>query len=370
MTVYAGVPPSASIASPADGTTWEVGDALAFSGTGRSANGAALPPSALSWQLDLHHCPRDGCHVHPIQTWSGAAGSVNAPDHEFPSYLELRLTATDGGLSTTVSRRLDPRTTRVRVETEPAGLDAFLGAEAGPAPLSAEVIVGSATAFGVATPQERGGRAWTFAGWTDGDGGASRSVVAGAAETTYTAAFSTPGELGTPPAVPDAGGVLPGESTSPALRSWRLAPRKARLRGAERVRGGALVFDGRGDIATAAVGGIDLSHGFTVSAWVRRARGATGRGSVLSGPGFALGVRPGKAVRWRRGSGVRVDAGIRPGRWTPLVLSWDGRRAQVSVGGRVVARRNVAASVGVLRTLRIGGGFLGRVAQVKVRATG
>ena len=31
------------------------------------------PPTELSWELDLHHCPRGGCHVHPIQTWTGAA---------------------------------------------------------------------------------------------------------------------------------------------------------------------------------------------------------------------------------------------------------------------------------------------------------
>jgi hypothetical protein len=362
--VYAGVPPTASVVTPGEGTTWQVGDTLSFSGRGTSATGAALPASALSWRLDLHHCPRDGCHVHPLQTWAGvASGSVEAPDHEYPSYLELRLTATDNGLSTTVSRRLDPRTARVRVETEPAGLEAFLGSESGPAPLEAEVIVGAATSFGVATPQVSAGRQWTFAGWADG-GSAARSVVAGAADATYTAAFSTPAEIGAPPPPPDAGGVLP-EQVAPK-RSWRLDARKARLRGgAKRTRGGALAFGGRRDVALLAVGGIDLSRGFTVSAWVRRARGATGRAPVLSGPGFALGVRSGKA-RWRPG-GVRVDAPVKAGRWTKLALAWDGRRARLSVAGRRVASRRVKASVGVLRTLRIGG-LDGRVSQVRVAA--
>jgi hypothetical protein len=365
VTVHAGVPPTATIGAPSPGTTWQVGDTLAFSGSATSATGAALPASALSWQLDLHHCPRDGCHVHPLQTWSGvASGSVKAPDHEYPSHLELRLTATEGGLGTSVSRRLDPRVARVRVETDPPGLDAFLGAASGPAPLEADVIVGGTASFGVATPQQRAGRTWTFAGWPDGAGGASRSVVA-AADATYTAAFSTPGELGTPPAVPDAGGVLPESVTPRRVTSWRLDARKARLRGARRVRGGALAFDAD-DIATAAVGGLDLSRGFTVSAWVRRARGATGRAPVLSGSGFALGVRSGK-TRWRRG-GVRADAGVPSGRWAELKLAWDGKRAKVSVDGRVVARRRVTASPGVLRSVRLGGGFEGRVAQLRVVA--
>jgi hypothetical protein len=189
--------------------------------------------------------------------------------------------------------------------------------------------------------------------------------VAGAADATYTAAFSTPAEIGTPPPVPDAGGVLPETDAPP--RAWRLDARDVRLRGAaKRTRGGALKFGGRRDVALATVGGIDLSRGFTVSAWVRRARGAPGRAPVLSGHGFALGVRKGKP-RWRRG-GVRVDAPVKPGRWTQLSLSWNGKRARLTVGGRRVATRRVEASVGVLDTLRIGG-LDGRVAQVRVAAS-
>ena len=53
----------------------------------------------LRWGLDLRHCARTdatGCHTHHIQDYVGvAAGSFVAPDHEFPSHLELSLTATD-----------------------------------------------------------------------------------------------------------------------------------------------------------------------------------------------------------------------------------------------------------------------------------
>ena len=142
--VLPGIPPGAAIAAPAAGTTWAVGDRIAFSGGGTSATGAALPASALTWELRLHHCPVAGCHVHPIQTWAGtASGTIDAPDHEYPSYLELRLTATEGGLTTTVSRRLDPRTVALTMATDPPGLQAFLGSASGPAPLRADVIVGS-----------------------------------------------------------------------------------------------------------------------------------------------------------------------------------------------------------------------------------
>ena len=43
----------------------------------------------------IHHCPSN-CHTHVYQTFDGVAGgSFPAPDHEYPSYLEIQLTATD-----------------------------------------------------------------------------------------------------------------------------------------------------------------------------------------------------------------------------------------------------------------------------------
>ena len=77
--------------------------------------------SALSWELVMQHCPSN-CHQHTIQTFSGvASGSFTAPDHEYPSYLELRLTATDaGGLDRhDESLRLDPQTVVAHVRLEP-----------------------------------------------------------------------------------------------------------------------------------------------------------------------------------------------------------------------------------------------------------
>ena len=60
-------------------------------------SGAPLPASALSWQLDLHHCtaPSDTATRTSLQSLTGVGRLVLAPDHEYPSYLELRLTATD-----------------------------------------------------------------------------------------------------------------------------------------------------------------------------------------------------------------------------------------------------------------------------------
>ena len=83
-------PPTATITSPAPGTTWRVGDLIQFAGGATDAQDGPLPASRLSWDLILHHCPSN-CHTHPLQSFAGVAGgSFTAPDHEYPSHLELR----------------------------------------------------------------------------------------------------------------------------------------------------------------------------------------------------------------------------------------------------------------------------------------
>ena len=114
VTVTAGnTPPMATIVSPSSSLRWKVGDTVGFSGGATDAQSGTLPASALSWSLVLNHCDDAGhCHQHPVQSWLGvASGNFSAPDHEYPSYLELTLTATDpGGLTGTASVRLDPQT--------------------------------------------------------------------------------------------------------------------------------------------------------------------------------------------------------------------------------------------------------------------
>ena len=378
-TIYVGVPPTAAIT--VDAAPWKVGDTIAFEGTGTAADGTSLPPSALRWQLDLHHCPRAACHVHPVETWTGtASGSFKAPDHEFPSHLELRLIATAGGLDTTVSRRLDPQTSRLRVASEPAGLTVFSGSESGPSPLESEVIVGSSNTIGAATPQLFDGRSWAFTGWPE-PGESNRAVVAAAADTTYTLHFSAPQPESLPTPPTSGGGVLPAEAVSPVAawsfdRGGRRTGRdatgnghRARLRDDARHtgrgrHGGALWLDGRGDSAVVAPdGAAALRDAFTVSAWVRPAR-RTADASAIAGErrgatAFALGVRRGGPT-WR--GGLRRDAGMRPGRWTHLALRWDGAELTLFADGRALGTPQPvpAGRVGHLVRLRLGGDAAGR----------
>jgi glucose/arabinose dehydrogenase len=189
VTITAGnTPPTAVIAAPGPGVRWAVGDGVEFSGAAVDDQDGTLPPAALSWQLVLQHCPA-GCHNHPVQSWPGVAtGSFVTPDHEYPSHLELRLTATDsGGLQDTQTVRLDPRTAEVTLRSSPPGLTLSLGPHSATADFTRTVIAGSRSTISAPSPQTLGGGTYVFGGWSDGGARTHDVVVADDAE--YTATF-------------------------------------------------------------------------------------------------------------------------------------------------------------------------------------
>ncbi|MBE1484730.1 PQQ-dependent sugar dehydrogenase [Plantactinospora soyae] len=184
--------PTAVLDTPGPGTQWRVGETLTFSGHATDPQQGTLPASALSWRLRMQHCESvDNCHTHPVREWSGVAeGSFVAPDHEYPSYLELELTATDAqGLANTVVRRLDPYTVDLTFATNPPGLQLSVGAITGTAPFTRTVIVGSTNTVSAPGKQQVGGVPYSFADWSDG-GAATHVVTAPATATGYTATYA------------------------------------------------------------------------------------------------------------------------------------------------------------------------------------
>jgi glucose/arabinose dehydrogenase len=186
--------PAAVIDSPPSSLTWKVGDTINFSGHATDAQDGTLPASALSWSLILHHCftPTD-CHTHLIQTVKGvSSGSVTAPDHEYPCWLELQLTATDsGGLTSTASVRLDPKTVVLTFRTNPGGLvlsNLVVNEAPRTTPFSVTVVVGSANSVSAPSPQRFNKSTYNFTSWSDG-GPQSHTITAPAVNTTYTATY-------------------------------------------------------------------------------------------------------------------------------------------------------------------------------------
>jgi glucose/arabinose dehydrogenase len=190
FTISAGnAPPVPVIDSPDPSLTWAVGDPIEFSGHADDAQDGTEPASRLNWSVIVHHCPSN-CHTHNIQTFSGVAGdSFAAPDHDYPSFLELKLTATDAnGLAASTSIELDPKTVDLTLSSKPAGLQLSIGTFSGTAPFTRTVIVNSANSIS-ASDQTLNGRTYLFSTWSDG--GANAHVInAPATATQNTATFT------------------------------------------------------------------------------------------------------------------------------------------------------------------------------------
>ena len=123
-----------------------MGAQIFFSGTASDEQDGPLAPAQLFWSLILrHYYPSGDCHKHEVEDFAGAArGSFVAPEHGYPAYLELRLTATDsGGLTSTRSVRLDPTSVQLRFASRPTGARLVVGSTGTRAPFTRRVIVGS-----------------------------------------------------------------------------------------------------------------------------------------------------------------------------------------------------------------------------------
>jgi glucose/arabinose dehydrogenase len=192
VTITAGnSPPTAVIDTPAPARTWTVGDTIGFSGHAGDPQDGTLPATGLSWSLILHHCATaTDCHTHAVQDFDGvASGSFSAPDHEYPAWIELRLTATDsGGLTDTASVRLDPQTVDLSFQSNPAGLQLTVGSGAATTPFTRKVIVGSRNTIAAPLTQALNGTGYEFVSWSDG-GAAQHDVIAPATAATYTATY-------------------------------------------------------------------------------------------------------------------------------------------------------------------------------------
>jgi glucose/arabinose dehydrogenase len=182
-------PPTPVITAPTAGTTWKVGDLISFSGSASDAQDGVLPDSALTWTLTQEHCPSN-CHSHPISGLLDlATHSFTAPDHEYPSYLLLTLTATDsGGLTGSTTVRLDPRTVTLTFTSDPSKAQLTFNGSSSATTFTRTVIVGSQNSVSAPSGQRVRGKIWDFDHWSDG-GDQNRFIVAPASPATYKAFF-------------------------------------------------------------------------------------------------------------------------------------------------------------------------------------
>jgi PKD repeat protein len=183
--------PKVTISTPTTDLRWAVGETVSFSGSATDNQGVAIPAANRTWKLVLKHGACPDCHEHFLQTYSGtASGSFMTPDHDYPTELELSLTATDSsGLANTASARLLPRTATLTFQTTPTGLTLTYNGANATAPFTRPAIVGSTNSVSAPSPQQLRGQQH-FRSWSDGLTAATRTIVAPTNPATYTATFS------------------------------------------------------------------------------------------------------------------------------------------------------------------------------------
>jgi glucose/arabinose dehydrogenase len=170
--IQAGNPPTPVIDSPADTFTWAVGDTIAYSGHATDGAGNPVPASGLTWQLNIRHCARQdtsSCHTHFGSSVTGSSsGTFIAPNHDWPSHLELVLTATANGLSASKTIQLQPKTATLTLNSTPTGADLTVGADTGTAPFTETFVQNSTTDVTAPAATTIGGNAYAFSAWSDG----------------------------------------------------------------------------------------------------------------------------------------------------------------------------------------------------------
>jgi glucose/arabinose dehydrogenase len=169
-------PPEVFIGQPNEEESWGVGQEFHFAGWAYEFTGhEEVGYLNLSWKTRILHCPfGEGCHKHPLQVFpSTGEGDLIAPEHDYPSYIEFALTATDNrGLANTETIKLKARPVTVTLATDPAnaGAEIVAGGHDQVAPYSFEAIEDSTLLLSAPKSVTVGGNTYPFKEWSDGGG--------------------------------------------------------------------------------------------------------------------------------------------------------------------------------------------------------
>jgi len=187
LTVVANQLPTASIDTPVTGTRYTFNQTISFSGSATDPD-ETLPDSAFNWKIEFHH----DTHFHPfIDSIIGRSGSfqTNFAETSANVFYRLILTVTDSaGAQSIVSRDILPRTSTIRLQSNPGGLRLKLDGTQVTSIFTFTAVVGQPRIIEAVSPQLVGNKNYVFQSWSDG-GAKSHTITIPASAATFTAKF-------------------------------------------------------------------------------------------------------------------------------------------------------------------------------------
>jgi hypothetical protein len=144
------------------------------------------------------------------------SGSFQAPDHDYPAHLTLRLTVTDSrGLSSSRAIVLTPATVELRIESYPPGVSISAGVEDGVAPYGLRALAAGQITLAAPPTATIDGVEERFLRWSNGG---ARVQTVTASNRTYTAFYREPPLVEPPPP--------PSPPAAKPRSRWRAKPPK------------------------------------------------------------------------------------------------------------------------------------------------
>ena len=193
--------PTATINTPAAGSTYAGGDIINFSGSGTDPEDGTLGAAAFEWYVDFHH----DAHTHPGPTapdgvTSGSFSIPNSGETASNVFYRLYLVVTDAqGAKDTSFTDILPRTSTITLNTNPQGLQITLDGQPFTAPLTVTSVEGILRTIGAPSPQG----IYTFSNWSQG-GNATQTFATPVNDVTYTANYDETGTVSTLTPIADA----------------------------------------------------------------------------------------------------------------------------------------------------------------------
>ena len=192
--IRVGGPPVPTITSPANGSTFQAGQLINFTGGATDAEDGALSGSSLTWTVVFDH----ETHQHPGPgPFAGSSGSFTMPisGHDFTgnTNYQIILTATDSsGLSTSTSVFIYPRKVNVTFNSAPQGLTVLVDSLPHTTPYTFDSLIGFHHTIDTASPQQLAGSGYAFTSWSDG-GSQTHDIVVPSVDQAYTMTFAKSG---------------------------------------------------------------------------------------------------------------------------------------------------------------------------------